>query len=432
MKHGASRPIRLLMVSITFDPEPGAIHGLPLARWLTSTSRYEVEVLTAVPWYPLGRTYPGYRMRPQREVLGGITVHRVPLFPSHDMSAVRRILTYVSFMFSALLLGMPRIRRPDVVYYFDNLPTTGTVAYIIARLTGAATVQHVADLWPDTVTQSGMVGGGRTARIVEAVLERWCGFLYRRHARMTVLSPGFRRTLGERGIPEGKIEVVYNWADEARFRPEPRDAAVRSELCIDDRLCLLYAGNIGPLQGIETLLEGASRLLDLPNVLLAIAGTGPREAAVRALAARSGLANVRLLGRLPLESMARINGAADALIVHLRDTPFLRATIPGKIQVGLACGRPLLVGVRGDAADLVHRSGAGIVFAPEDPDDFARAARQFAALTEAERARMGRAGRKFYEESMAISVGAQRMDAVFQAAAGEVPDSASAPARAAS
>src|SRR5687768_10408675 len=104
---------RALFISISFDPEPGAIRGLPLARWLRDNAGYQVEALTAIPWYPLGRFYPGYRFRfVQREEMDGITVWRVPLIPSHDGSAARRILTYFSFMVSAMMLGLRRVQRP--------------------------------------------------------------------------------------------------------------------------------------------------------------------------------------------------------------------------------------------------------------------------------------------------------------------------------
>ena len=131
--HRAKRPLRVIFLSITFAPEPGALRGLPLARWLRDRGGYDIKVLTAVPWYPLGRVYPGYRQKLwQWEEMDGISVLRVPIFPSHDQSALRRILTYLSFMCSAALIGVWKIGKADIVYYFDNLPTTGAVAWLIS------------------------------------------------------------------------------------------------------------------------------------------------------------------------------------------------------------------------------------------------------------------------------------------------------------
>jgi glycosyltransferase involved in cell wall biosynthesis len=415
------RPIRVLFLSISFDPEPGAIRGLPLARWLRDRG-YEVEVLTAIPWYPLGRFYPGYRFRwAQREEMDGIRVLRVPLFPSHDSSGAKRIATYASFALSAAVLGMPRVRRPDVVYYFDNLPTTGLVAWMIARVSGARVVQHIADLWPDSVTHSGMLRPPALGRLAERFLHRWCNFLYRRHSRITVLSPGFKRVLVERGVEPSRVDVVYNWADESRFAPAAPDPALAERLGLAGKLNVVYGGNMGPLQGLETVVRAADLLRDLPQVQFVFAGSGPREAEVRALAGELRLPNVRFLGRLPLDEMNALNALADALLVHLLDTPAMHATIPSKTQVALASGRPMLMGVRGDAAELVQRAGAGVAFAPEDPEDLARAVRALVALGAPERAEMGRRGREFYEREVSLAVGGEKMDLLFHEVARRVP-----------
>lgn len=407
-----------MFLSITFDPEPGAMHGLPLARWMREHGGFDVEVLTAIPWYPQGHYYhDGYRVRPfQRETMEGVPVMRVPLLPSHDSSAMRRVATYVSFMLSAALFGAPRIRRPDVVFYFDNLPTTGLLAWLIARATGARTVQHIADLWPDTVTESGMIRNRAVRALVAAVIHRWCRFLYRRHARISVLSHGFKRLLVERGVPAERIGVVFNWAYEDRFFPTPPDQAVAERLGLAGKLNLVYGGNLGPLQHLETLIRGAALFRDLANVQLVIAGAGPREEALRALVAELALPNVRLLGRLEMREMNALNALSDAMIVHLRDLPFMRSTIPGKTQVALACGRPVLMGAGGDATSIVEEAEAGITFTSDEAQSFARAVRAFAALPAEDRAAMGERGRRYYEREMSLDVGASRMHAIFRGA----------------
>src|SRR5271170_6307386 len=108
--------MRIVFLSISFDPEPGAMRGLPLARWLAARG-YKIKVLTAFPQYPGGQIYPGYRLRPwQREELDGIPILRVPLYPSHDGSAVRRALTYLSFAGTASTIGTALIGPADAVY----------------------------------------------------------------------------------------------------------------------------------------------------------------------------------------------------------------------------------------------------------------------------------------------------------------------------
>jgi glycosyltransferase involved in cell wall biosynthesis len=410
----ASRRTRLLFVTITFHPEPGALRGLPLAKRLVESGDFDVTVLTAFPWYPLGRTYPGYRQRPwQWETIDGVRVLRVPIYPSHDSSAARRIATYVSFMLSALVFGLPQVGRADAVYHADNLPTTGLLALLYARLRGVPVVQHVGDLWPESVTESGMLPRGPLARAAGALLRRVCDFVYRHDDRVTVLSPGFKRALVSRGVPESRVDVLHNWAEEERFFPVPYDARLATELGLAGRFNVVYAGNIGPLQSLETVVRAAALVRDLPDLQLVIAGGGPRESEVRALADALGATNVRFLGRRPIEAMNGIHALADVLLVHLADRPFLHSTIPSKLQVALVSGKPVLLGVRGDAADLLDASGGGVTFAPGDPDDLARRLRELHAMPRQALAAMGARGRAYYHEHLSLDIGQQRMARLF-------------------
>jgi glycosyltransferase involved in cell wall biosynthesis len=412
--------IRLLFISNTYDPEPGVVHGLPLARWLSGRG-YDVTVLTAIPWYPLGRFYPGYKLRPwQWEEHGGVRILRVPVYPSHDSSAVRRILTYASFFATGAVFGLPHVGEVDLVSYFDNTPTTGALAWLIARARRAPMTQHIADIWPETVTESGMLSGWKKS-LVERATGAWLKALYRRNATTTVLSPGFRRMLIERGVPASRIEVVYNWADEERFFPTTPDARLKKELGLEGRFNFIYAGNIGPMQALDTAVRAMSQLRDLPSAQLVIVGGGPLEEQVRDLARSLDLGNVLFIGRRPLDEMNAINALADVLLVSLKASPFLRATIPSKTQVALACGRPVLLAVAGDAADVINSARAGLTVAPEDPVQMADAMRAFVGMTNGELDAYGRRGRAFYESELSFLVGASMRDRMFREIVGQGP-----------
>ena len=119
---------------------------------------HEVEVLTGFPNYPGGKLYPGYRVRPwQREIIDGVTVNRVALYPSHDRSAVRRMANYASFALSAAVLGPFLVKKPDVIYVYHPPATVGLPAMVLRALRGCPVVYDVQDLWPDTVVATGMM-----------------------------------------------------------------------------------------------------------------------------------------------------------------------------------------------------------------------------------------------------------------------------------
>lgn len=411
------RPIRVLFISISFDPEPGAVMGLPLARYLERAGKYDVQVLTAIPWYPAGKIYPGYRFRLwQREVIDGINVLRVPLYPSHDRSGFRRVLTYLSFAASAIVFGIPRIRPVDVVYYFDSLPTTGLVAFVASVLHRARSVQHIGDLWPDTVLSSGMLPSS-LSRIAEGIIGSWCRLLYRRHTAITVASPGLKTRLVNRGVPGEKVSVVYTWASEDKFFPVPGDRSVWSTIGGSDAFVVLYAGNLGPLQGLDTVLAAAELLRHRPDIKVVIMGTGAAEQQLKTIAGKRGLRNVHFLSARPLAEMNRINASADALLVHLRNIPLMHNTTPSKTQIGMASARPLLMGVGGDGAALVREAGAGLTFTPESPEEMAAAICRMADMPLKEREEMGLRGREFYEKYLSVEAGANRIAELFLKAA---------------
>jgi colanic acid biosynthesis glycosyl transferase WcaI len=402
--------MRSIFLTQWFDPEPGAVRGLPLARWL-SQHGHRVQVLTGVPNYPGGRIYPGYRMRLwQRESMDGVPVLRVPLYPSHDTSAVGRVANYISFSISAATLGAALVDRADVAFVYHPPATVGLPAMILRTLRGLPIVLHVSDIWPDSVIESDMLGNGLMRRLVERPLDVWCRFVYRQAKAITVLSPGVKRMLVERGVPGEKLHVVYNWTDEAMFRPVPRDEALATELGFAGRFNFLYAGNLGPFQRVQTLIRAAARVRRMPAIQVVIVGGGQQEVELRGLARSLGADNVLFTGRRPYQEMPRICALADVHLVHLRDRPFLRATIPSKTLVALACARPLLMAANGDAADIVRRAGAGLTCSPEDEGQLAEAMVAMATADRSQLAAMGERGRRFYIEEMSLNIGGRYMD----------------------
>nr|WP_300047966.1 sugar transferase [uncultured Nocardioides sp.] len=402
--------MRVWMVTQWFDPEP-TFKGLLFAQELRRRG-HEVEVVTGFPNYPGGRVYDGYRVRAyQREVVDGITVHRVPLYPSHDSSALKRVLNYASFA-SAAALKMLAGRRPDVVYAYHPPGTVALPAAAARLVRGVPFVYDVQDLWPDTLAATGMLPQGRVLDAVGRVMDA----TYALAQHVVVLSPGFRDRLVGRGLPADKVSVIENWCDEAQIEL-PERAAARSALGLGDDFTVLFAGTMGPAQGLDTVLDAAALLAVDAGVRFVLVGAGIDVDRLRARADAEGLGNVEFLPRRPIHEIGEVLAAADALLVHLRDDPLFEITIPSKTQAYLHAGRPVLMGVRGDAADLVTRAGAGLVFAPEDPAALADAVRRMRALPAEEREEMGRRGARHYNDELSLRVGADRFVDVLEAAA---------------
>ncbi|MEO0423438.1 MAG: glycosyltransferase family 4 protein [Pseudomonadota bacterium] len=409
------RKLRVLFLTQWFDPEPGAIRGLPLAKWLLARG-HEVEVITGVPNYPGGKVYDGYRVRPlQREVMDGVPVIRVPLYPSHDQSALKRVANYVSFALSAATIGAAAAKRADICFAVSPPPTLGIPALVLKYLRRIPYVYHVSDMWPDSAVESGMFGDGWVKRVSTSVLHWWCNLLYRQADAVTVLADVPREVLAERGVPKDKIEVVYNWADESLFHPMERDDQLAQELGLSPGdFNLIYAGNFGVFQNLEVAIRAAHQIAErAPKLKLVLIGTGTEEARLKALVAELGATNVSFHGRRPYTDMPAISALSDAMLVHLSDIPLLRWTVPSKTQVALAMGIPMLMAATSDTARLVSESGAGVVCTPDDPDAMAGAMLELAALDRAELHHMGQAGLEFYRRRISLDRGGEIMEGVF-------------------
>lgn len=405
--------MRILFVTQWFDPEPMP-KGVAFARELQRLG-HSVEVLTGFPNYPDGRLYPGYRMKAwQRESLDGVPVLRVPLIPSHSRSAVGRVANYGSFALSASIAGALAVSTPDVVYAYHPPPTIGLPALAVRQLRGAPYVLDVQDLWPDTLAATGMVRNPAVLRLAD----RFSRFVYRQAERVVALSPGMRDRLVEYGVAPERADVIYNWCDEAAIGSAGSLPPPPSLAALSGRLKIIFAGTMGLAQGLDTVLDCAARCATLvPQAAFVFVGGGADRDRLERRSAELGLANVSFLPRVSMAEVGAVLAAADVLLVHLKDDPLFRMTIPSKTQAYMAAGRPMIMAVRGDAADLVQRAGCGWVCTPGDAEELAAQVEAAARVGPAGRAQMGEAGRAFYSRELSLGIGVKKFEAVLALAA---------------
>lgn len=403
--------MRILFLTQWFEPEPH-FKGLVFAKALVARG-HEVEVLTGFPNYPGGKLYDGYRLKPyQREVMDGIVVHRVPLYPSHDKNPLRRVANYTSFAFCAAAMGPFLVKRPDVVYAYQPPATIGIAAAALKVCIGVPVVYEIQDMWPDTVAATGMMDNTTALSLLGA----YCRGVYRICDRIVAQSPGFERLLIERGVPAYKITVIYNWALESFSRTEANPDVLKL-LVSSEKFNVLFAGTMGMAQDLDSVLDAAKLLAQRrPEVQFVFVGGGVDRERLEKRVSDEGIKNVLFLPRQEPSAMGPILDAADVLVVHLNDDPLFRITIPIKTQAYLAAGKPILMGVRGDAADMLTRAGAGITCEPENPTDIAAGVEKLLLLSDKDRATMGDRGREFYDKELSFTVGVARYENVLSQA----------------
>ncbi|MHC8315355.1 glycosyltransferase family 4 protein [Pseudomonas sp. LB3P31] len=400
--------IRVLMFTQWFDPEP-TFKGLVFARELVAQG-FEVEVVTGFPNYPGGKLYPDYKMKLlQREVIDGVQVTRVPLYPSHGQSGVGRLLNYISFAASILLYGLFRAKKPDVIYAYHPPLTVGIATALVRFFRRVPVVYDVQDMWPDTLKATGMFSNEKLLKVVSRV----CDWVYAHVDQIVVLSPGFKRLLIERGVPSQKIDVIYNWCAEdlvcssssnppANF---PETSAFR----------ILFAGNMGKAQSLDTVIATAELLQEKGSeVAFIFLGGGVETARLAALAKSRRLDNVFFLPAVPMSEVGGYLSSADALLVHLKKDPLFTITIPSKTQAYMAAGKPILMAVDGDAADLVRDAECGVVSESDNPQALAGAVQDLIDVSVQGHKQMAENGLEFYHRELSLKVGVKRFGEHFK------------------
>ena len=400
--------IRVLLLTQWFDPEP-TFKGMVFARELVRQG-FEVEVLTGFPNYPGGKVYPGYRIQQlQREMIDGVQITRVPLYPNHDQSAIKRVLNYASFAASSLVYGLFMARRADVIYAYHPPLTVGITASLIRVLRRIPVVYDIQDMWPDTLRATGMLNNARALNVVEAV----CQWVYRRVDHIVVLSPGFKRLLMQRGVPETKVSLIYNWADEVALAAP--QGQLPDSFPSTKQFRVVFAGNMGKAQALDAVLDAAALLQTRGSrVCFVMLGGGVEVNRLKLRMVEMKLQNVLFLPQVPMAEVGTYLRAADALLVHLRKDPLFEVTIPSKTQAYMTVGKPLLMAVDGDAANLVSQSGGGVRAESENAEALADAAEGLAALPSEQLLAMSQRARHYYQDHLALSVGVAEFGAIFK------------------
>jgi glycosyltransferase involved in cell wall biosynthesis len=398
--------MRVLIFSQHFWPETFRINEV--AQSLRQAG-CEVTILTGQPNYPDGDIFPGYRaLSTRRESFAGLPLVRVPLLPRGNASTVRLAMNYLSFIFGASVFGPWLLRRQrfDVIFVYGNSPILQVIgARVLRMFTGGALVPWVQDLWPQSLQVTGYVRNRRLLSMV-AVVVRW---IYRGSDLLLVQSRSFIVSVAAMA---GKTPVEYH--------PNPGDAAFESlqpetaSLQLPAGFNVVFAGNLGTAQALDTVVAAAALLTDLPDVRFVLVGSGSRSAWVQDEVRRLKLNNFLLPGRFAPEAMPGIMRQASVLLVSLVRDPIMSQTIPSKVQTYLAAGRPIVASLEGEGAQVVEESGAGIACVSEDPAALAAAIRRLHATSPAGLADMGARGRAYYAKYFEPAMLAGRLKQRFE------------------
>lgn len=349
--------MKILVVCQYYAPEPFRITDI--ARELQKKG-HNVDVLTGIPNYPEGKFYKDYSFSQRRfEILEGIKVFRVPIIPRGKGTNIQLALNYASFTVSGSLRALKMNRYDyDVIFVYQLSPVLMAIPGIIAAShLRAPLALYVADLWPESISAA----RGTSNKIILRLVRTMVDWIYRKSKIILVTSRGFKESIILRGQPAYKIKYIPQYPEDV-YRPV---IVAQNDLARDEMprgFNIVFTGNIGAAQGLDVIIEAATRLKSYKDINWVIIGDGrAREELEKAIASNGLMDQVHFLGRRPMDRIPIYLGLADAALLCLGPDPLFALTLPAKLQSYLACGIPIIGSVDGDPANVILESGAGLV-----------------------------------------------------------------------
>jgi colanic acid biosynthesis glycosyl transferase WcaI len=384
--------MNITILSLIFPPETGSSRRIgELCEYLAAQGHH-VHVITGFPSYPTGILYPGYRKKllARNRLNEFQEITRVWLYTSTNRSSsLKRIVHYVTFSFMAMI-GALTGKKPDVIYVVSHPYFLGLTANAIRFLRGGRIVLDVQDSWPEAPIALGYIKWPWLVRLLVWTEKK----VYRSSDLILTLAPEMAEHLVARGAEARRVKVIYNWVDHERYAPMD-GSDLRRRLGMDGMFVLLFAGNIGKPQGLEVVIGAAGITANTGNIRYVIIGDGAEKRSLEELVQARGLTNVIFLPSVPETEIIEYLSMADALLVHLKKAPHRMGIVPSKLQVYMACGKPILLGADGAPARIVREASCGVLFEPDHPQGLATAVQTLSTADKREREAMGSNGRDF-------------------------------------
>lgn len=360
--------MKILFLADNFPPEvnaPASRTHDHLKEW--KKAGHDVTVITCAPNFPKGKVYDGYKNKLyQTEVMDGINVIRVWSYIAENKGFFRRTLDYISFSVTSFLVGL--FVKCDIII--------ATSPQFFAALSGRTLsffkrkpwIMEVRDLWPESIKTVGMMKDNLFIKYFEWQ-EKRC---YRSAKHIVVVTDSFKKNLVARGIDAEKISVIKNGANRELFSPMEKDQAIISELGLEGKKIIGYIGTHGMAHRLDFILKCAKNMENKNDYHFLLIGSGARKEELLRLKEAKDITNVTMLDSVPKTEVNRYISILDLALINLRKSDLFKTVIPSKIFENAGMEIPILMGVEGEAQEIIERYGAGLCFEPENEEDFNR------------------------------------------------------------
>ena len=355
--------MKILFLTDNFPPEVNA----PATRtfehcreWVKAG--HDVTVITCFPNYPQGKVYPGYtNSLCKTECMDGIKVVRVWSYMTANKGFIKRIIDFISFSVTSFFAGL--FRECDIIVATSPQFFTALSGRTLGFFKRKPWIMEVRDLWPDSIKAVGAMKESVVLKYFSKE-EKWC---YLSAKKIVVVTNSFKREIAKKGIPEDKIFVIKNGANTELFKPREKSQELLRKLGLEGKRVLGYVGTLGMAHKIDFLIDCVK---DLDDYALMILGNGAEKENIQQKIENEGIKNVVLLDSVPKNEVAEYIALQDAALVNLRKSSLFTTVIPSKIFETASMRIPIMLGVDGEAREMVEEFGAGLFYEPENREDF--------------------------------------------------------------
>lgn len=358
--------MKILFLSDNFPPEVNA----PATRtydhcreWVKAGA--EVTVITCTPNFPQGKVYKGYKNRLYTtETIDGIKVIRVWSYIVANKGFVKRTLDYISYSVTSFLAGL--LVKTDIIIATSPQFFTALSGRTLSFWKRKPWIMEVRDLWPESIKTVGAMKDNAFIRYFEWE-EKRC---YSSATHIIVVTDSFRRRLIEKGVPSGKISVVKNGVNRSLFAPIEKDKELVNALGLNGKIVIGYIGTHGMAHKLDFIIKCAKHLENNSSYHFLFIGDGAERDNLLKLKSELNCSNVTMLESVPKQEVKRYISILDISLINLKRSELFTTVIPSKIFENAAMGIPILMGVEGEAKEIVENYGAGLCFEPENEEDF--------------------------------------------------------------
>lgn len=357
---------KILFITDNFPPEVNA----PASRtydhckeWVKAGA--DVTVITCAPNFPQGKVYEGYKNKIyQKESIDGIKVIRVWSYIVPNCGFIKRTLDYISFSITAFIAGL--FIKTDIIIATSPQFFVALTGRALSRVKSHPWIMEVRDLWPESIKTVGAMNDNVIIRYFEWQ-EKRC---YNSATKIIVVTDSFKRTLINRGINSNKIEVIKNGVNTTLFTPREKDQILLNSLNLKGKKVIGYIGTHGLAHKLDFVLNCAKSLESYKDIHFLLIGDGAAKAQLLKLKEDLKCKNVTMLPSVSKNEVARYISILDVCLINLKKSQLFKTVIPSKIFENAGMQKPILMGVEGEAKDIIESYGAGICFEPENEFDF--------------------------------------------------------------